>query len=122
MKNLFFPLSVLLVLFTGSCRCKPPQPKPEVGRCGNTCIMSKIATFASSPTTCDSSARILQYEFLNDTVYVFESGTCGNDFFSPVLDSQCDTLGNLGGISGNDIISGQSFSANSTFLGTIWEN
>ena len=122
MKNVLLPTATVLMVLVGSCRCKPPQPKPDIGRCGNTCIMTKISLFAGSSTICDSSARVSQYKFLSDTVYVFDKGTCGNDFSSPVLNSQCDTLGELGGISGNDNIFGLSFSANSTFLGTIWEN
>ena len=52
-------------------------------------------------------------------VYVFEPGTCGNDMAAPVMDANCNTLGSLGGFSGDTHINGEDFS-NAEFLETVW--
>lgn len=54
------------------------------------------------------------------TVYVFDPGNCGADMTSEVIDSDCNSLGFLGGISGNFEINGGDFS-DAIFQITTWE-
>jgi hypothetical protein len=51
---------------------------------------------------------------------VFDPGTCGADMAAEVIDSECNSLGNLGGIAGNTEINGANFS-NAILESTIWE-
>jgi hypothetical protein len=54
-------------------------------------------------------------------VYVFDFGPCGADMALPVLNNNCDTLGFLGGISGNTMINNQEFST-AEYVGLVWGN
>ena len=83
------------------------------------CIDSKITVFSTE--ACPTGATIKLYYFQSDFVYVFDYGPCGADMAMPVLNNNCDTLGFLGGISGNTMINNQDF-ASVEFVQTIWFN
>lgn len=85
------------------------------------CLQQKIDAFADGDYACDTGATVKQYVFQSETVYVFDPGLCGADMFSAVIDNDCNTLGQLGGIAGNTEINGVGFSE-ATFIETIWEN
>lgn len=70
---------------------------------------------------CPQGASLNKYHFQNDVVYKFDMGTCGNDLTMTVINQNCDTLGYLGGIAGNEIINGEPFS-NAHFIETVWSN
>lgn len=82
------------------------------------CIENRIVGF-SKTSICDD-AHVSEYIFQGKTVYVFSPGnTCGADLTSEVVDSDCLSLGYLGGISGNTKINGANFS-NAMFVRTVW--
>ena len=83
----------------------------------SSCISKKIKTFKQD--TCDD-AHVDEYIFNSEKVYVFELGTCIADGQSNVYDSECELLGSLGGINGNNTIQGQSFDS-ANFQQTIWK-
>jgi hypothetical protein len=83
------------------------------------CIHDKIATFSTE--ACPSGATVKSYIFQSNTVYVFDFGPCGADMALPVLNNNCDTLGFLGGISGNTMINNQEFST-AEYVGLVWSN
>jgi hypothetical protein len=85
------------------------------------CLQQKIDEFANGDYACETGASVKQYVFQNETVYVFDPGLCGADFFSEVIDENCNTLGQLGGIEGNTEINGGNFSE-ATYIKTIWDN
>ncbi len=91
----------------------------DIKKSAPSCIKSKIRDFEK--TACDSGASVKEYSFQNETVFVFDPGTCGADMTSEVMDSDCNSLGFLGGISGNTKINGEEFS-NAVFQSIIWEN
>lgn len=82
------------------------------------CVVSKIKDFNKS-SICDNP-NVKEYTFQGKTVYVFDPGTCGNDFSSEVIDSDCNSLGYLGGFNGNTKINGEEFS-NAIFIKITWE-
>jgi len=83
------------------------------------CIENKIVSF--NKTSICSNARVTEYIFQGKTVYVFSPGnTCGADLTSEVVDSECTSLGYLGGISGNTKINGEDFSF-ATFVNIVWK-
>lgn len=87
------------------------------------CLNEKIAEFKNGDYACadvDDGANVKEYEFQGETVYVFDPGTCGADMFSAVIDEDCNTLGNLGGIAGITEINGVSFSE-AVFIEIVWE-
>ncbi len=82
------------------------------------CVENKIKDFNKS-STCDN-ADVKEYTFQEKTVYVFNPGNCGADMASEVINSECNSLGFLGGFSGNVMINGEDFS-NATFVQTTWK-
>ncbi|ALJ00735.1 hypothetical protein DC20_19315 [Rufibacter tibetensis] len=84
------------------------------------CVEKSIKRF--SKTAChDDGANVMEYSFQGKTVYVFDMGTCGADLSSQVIDSECNELGRLGGITGNTQIGGVEFST-ATFIRTVWQD
>jgi hypothetical protein len=82
------------------------------------CIMKKIKEFADTHD-CDSS-EVSEFTFQANLVYVFSDGNCWDDSQAEVLDSNCKTIGYLGGIIGNTMINGEEFS-NATLIRSIWK-
>lgn len=114
---------VIGLMATGLYACHKKQNGPQKIDDGGveTCIDSTIRRFAQSEFICNTGATVKKYFFQNDVVFVFDWGSCGNDFTSEVLNGNCDTIGYLGGISGNYIINGQSFDS-ATYIQTVWSN
>ena len=83
------------------------------------CIQDKISTFSTQ--ACPTGAHIKSYYFQSNTVYVFDFGPCGADMAMPVLNNNCDTLGYLGGITGNTMINNQEFST-AEYISLVWGN
>lgn len=83
------------------------------------CLIEKIKTFDSN-TACNDEVKVVKYKFQNTYVYVFDPGNCGADMTSEVIDSECNTLGYLGGIMGNTKINGEDFS-NAQEISILWK-
>ncbi len=83
------------------------------------CVDSKTNKFKKE--CCNSGAKVSEYTFQGNTVYVFDPGICGADMTSEVANNKCETLGHLGGITGNTKINGEDF-AKAKFVKTIWSN
>ena len=111
MKNLI-PSFLIAVLFFPSCK--------KLDNVDETlpCINQEISSFEKGPSCSD--AQVDEYEFQAETVYVFSHGTCIVDMSATVLDSKCNSKGQLGGISGNTKIDGQEFST-AKFIKTVWK-
>ena len=105
-------LSIVIIIFLLGCT------KSEIKSDISECIEKKIKLFSSDNNYCNN-ASVREYRFQNKMVYVFDVGNCGADISAPVIDNNCNNLGFLGGISGNGIINGESFS-NAKYLRTIW--
>lgn len=84
------------------------------------CIRELTREFAKRPI-CDSGAAVGQLLFQGEYVYVFYQGSCGADMASSVINQNCESLGNLGGIAGNTKINGVEFSENAVFQKFIWK-
>lgn len=93
--------------------------KPDIKKGTPDCVKDKINTF-DREITCSDGVNVTEYTFQNKTVYVFNPGTCGADMSSEVIDTDCNTIGYLGGFSGNMIINNEDFS-NAMYKGIIWE-
>ena len=91
--------------------------KAEKERHNSDCLEAEINRYRIMSYCAD--AKVDQYSFQGETVYVFEPGTCGADMSAPVMDSKCNVIGHLGGFSGNGQIKGENFS-NATFIKTVW--
>ncbi len=81
------------------------------------CVENKIKDF-NKKSTC-SNARVEEYVFEGNTVYLVDPGNCGADMAAEVISSDCKSLGYLGGIAGNTKINGIEFST-ATFVKTTW--
>lgn len=92
--------------------------KYDVAKGTPTCIKSKIKSF-DKEIDCDNGMAVSKYNFQGEEVYVFDPGTCGADMTSEVVNEDCETLGYLGGISGNSTINNESFS-NAVFVDYVW--
>jgi hypothetical protein len=84
------------------------------------CVKESIKAFSKNELTCDSGAKVNEYTFQNQTVYVFNPGVCRTDQSSEVIDSVCNRLGAVGGWNGR-MINGEDFSK-ANFIRTVWEN
>ena len=87
------------------------------------CLNEKITEFKNGDFACsdvEDGANVKEYEFQGVKVYVFDPGTCGADLFSEVIDEDCNTMGNLGGIAGLSEINGINFSE-AELIKTVWE-
>ncbi len=101
---------IVFFIFLSGCRqldIEPGTPK---------CIVKNIKSFEKN----SGSAHVDAYWFQNKTVYVFEPGNCGADMDAPVLDSDCNRLGSLGGFAGNSYINGVDFLKNAVLVKTVW--
>lgn len=101
----------LCIIFTSSCKKSDKIPD---------CINTKINEFKNT-AIYEQGSNVEEYTFQNNLVYVFNQGNCGADFTSEVFDDNCNSLGYLGGITGNTIINGEDFS-NANFEQIIWQN
>jgi hypothetical protein len=110
MKHLFVSLFICH-LFT-SCR------KNEVIIGPPACLSDQITEFLKG--ACPYGNSVAKYKFQNEIVYVLIPGTCGADMQTIVLNEQCQQLGTLGGISGNNQINGVDFYANAQYVEGIW--
>lgn len=107
MKGVCSILIVLAAVAFTSCRKKQCDGSPSH------CIQKKVKEFKQDQSCHD--AGVTEYEFQDEKVYVFSPGTCGADMSSMVMDCDCNELGYLGGITGNNTINGESFS-NAVFV------
>ena len=82
------------------------------------CVEDKIKDF--STTSICKDVKVDEYRFQGKTVYLYDSEMCGADMASEIIDSDCITMGYLGGIIGNTKINGEEFS-NAKFIKTIWK-
>jgi hypothetical protein len=106
---------ILILTIIGFTSCQ----KLEIEKDTPKCIENLIKKF-DKEQSCDNGVNVKKYTFQGKTVYVFDPGNCGADMTSEVIDFECNSLGFLGGISGNTEINGEDF-ANATFESIIWE-
>jgi hypothetical protein len=111
MKKLSILIIIVITAFTSCDKREIEEETPK-------CIENKIEDFIKS-LSCDD-ANVKAYTFQSKTVYLFDAGTCGRDMASEVIDSDCCSLGHLGGFVGNTKINGEEFS-NARFIKTIWQ-
>ncbi|MCP4437387.1 MAG: hypothetical protein GY810_00275 [Aureispira sp.] len=109
MSKLLFTLTLALLLLSS---CKKESTTPE-------CVEDKIKVFKTE-VLCSEGAKVEQYSFQSQKVYVFHEGLCIADGTAEVIDLNCKTLGYLGGIMGNNKINGESFS-NAELTKTLWK-
>jgi len=105
-------LILFLAIATISCN------KLDIEKGTPRCIKKKIKDI-NDKTTC-SGTKVDEYTFQGNTVYAFENGFCGGERTTLIFDSDCKVIGNMGGLTGNTQVNGESFS-NATFIKTIWE-
>ena len=110
MNYYFLGLLALSTSFFSACK-KDARETP-------TCIWNKITAFDSSFECAE--AKVDNYTFQGETVYVFDPGVCSQtDMASEVLNQDCESIGFLGGLIGNQTINGENFSS-AHFEETIW--
>ncbi len=104
-------LFIFLMLFTACDKGETEIVVPD-------CIKSLIGSF----WFCQGSGSVGQYSFQGQLVYLFDPGNCGADMTGPIYNENCEHIGYLGGIAGNNIVNGVLFSENAKFIKKIWEN
>ena len=108
-------LAIAVLVSVYSCK-KDEEDTPVTPQCLESAIVQFDLTKA-----CRFSAKVDRYTFQRKTVYALVLGTCGADQTTDIIDSECNTIGTLGGIAGNNKINGEDFS-NAIFIETLWEN
>lgn len=82
------------------------------------CIQKSLDNFKKN--SCEKGLSVKKYTFQGNEVFVFGQEGCGADMTSEVFDTNCKSLGMLGGFVGNVKINGEDFS-NAILVKTIWE-
>jgi hypothetical protein len=110
MRSLFL-LFILSFLILSSCE-KKQADTPE-------CIKSLISTYSF----CENAGgSVCEYSFQRQMVYVFDPGLCGADMASSVYNENCQNIGILGGIAGNNVINNETFFGHAKLIKKIWSN
>lgn len=107
-------LIIYLTLFISVSSCD----KYDIADGTPACIEQLIKEF-NSETDCIVAVDVRKYEFQGGNVYLFKPGDCGADMGSEIYDSDCNSLGFIGGIDGNQTINGEDFS-NAVLISVIW--
>lgn len=107
-------LFIYLTLFISISSCN----KEEIADGTPACIEQLIKEF-NSETDCIVAVDVRKYEFQEENVYLFKPGDCGGDMGSEIYDSECNSIGFLGGADENQIINGEDFS-NAVLISVIW--
>jgi hypothetical protein len=110
MKPYILLLTIFLMIFS-SCEKKQVET-PD-------CIKSLISTY---PFCANDGGGVSQYSFQGQMVYVFDPGLCRADMASGVYNENCEQIGILGGIAGNNIVNNEIFIGHAKFIKTIWSN
>lgn len=113
MKYIKLAILIIVMICLHSCN------KLDIENGTPKCVKNKIKNF-DKDQECEDGVNVKKYAFQGETVYVFNPGNCGADQVEEAIDSECNSLGNLGGISGNTEINGEDFS-NAIFKSTVWE-
>lgn len=109
-------ISFTILILTLLINCKKDNIETKTPQC----VLDKIKDTTTSVIKPCADAKVDEYKFQSKTVYVFDSETCLNDGAAQVIDINCNSLGYLGGISGNTTINNESFSK-ATFVKNIWK-
>jgi len=107
-------LSILLLVAFVIISCN----KLDIEKGTPKCVENKINDYNKS-STCNT-AKVEEYTFQGNTVYTFDPGNCGADMTTEVINSDCNSIGYLGGIDGNTKINGEEFSK-AKFIKTTWK-
>ncbi len=118
MKTLINITIILFITFAGltltSCEKEIAEETPD-------CIVNKISDFEENSACSD--AKVDKYIFQGIDVYVFDPGIeCGAEPITEIVDDECNTIGFLGGFTGNQIVNGENFYENAVHIGNVWEN
>lgn len=94
----------------------------SLGVCGINeppCVFDLINNFHNE-VNCFLGVNVKKYFYQNQIVYVFDPGSCGACESMEVIDSNCNNLGYLGGITGGNLINGGDFST-ATYVSLVWQ-
>lgn len=116
-KTVYLPMKYIYLLIVVSFLFSACAKKTHSTRATSP-LQTEINNFEKN-TTCES-AKISEYEFQSQLVYVFDPGKCGADMTSNVTDKQGKSLGQLGGFIGNTQINGKDFST-AKFMKIVWK-
>jgi len=94
-----------------SCQKKNAKKSPP------SCIEERILAFEK--TVCDKGAKVYEYQFQGERVYVFDIGFCDADHSAKVINQDCQEIGIIGGIDGNQDVNGSNF-AHAQRTAVVW--
>ncbi len=106
----FSPVLILLLLYS----CKSQKSSDSIP----SAISKQISVFSNESTCKD--AKVNEFKFQDQLVYVFEEGTCRYDKEINVYDRNGKLIGSLGGFAGNTIINGDDFNS-AVLQRTVWQ-
>lgn len=112
MKKIGFLYILLIILSVSACK------KFDIADGTPECIEQLIKDF-NSETDCIVAVDVRKYEFQGGEVYLFNPGDCETDEGNQIYDSDCNSIGFLGGIDDNQIINNEDFS-NAILISVIW--
>ena len=114
MKYIIFYMTAVLGTTFISCQ-KEVKEVPMA----TSCIEDKIKNFKLE--ACDRGAKVTQYNYQGQNVYVFNPGFCGGgDVIAKIYSENCEELGTIGGVTGNREVNGGDF-ALAQEVGVLWK-
>ena len=112
MKKIKILLFLGLIISAYSCK------KFDIAEGTPECVEQLIKDF-NSETDCIAGVDVRKYEFQGGDVYLFNASDCSVETGNEVYDSECNSLGFVGGSDDNQIINGEDFS-NAVLISVIW--
>jgi hypothetical protein len=101
----------LLILF-GACKKETEDSVPD-------CIRNNIERYKDNPNWFIKS--IDEYQYQGMTVYIFNPVPNYADAQTAIVKPDCTNACFLGGITGNRMCNGESFTEKAVFVRTIWQ-
>ncbi len=114
MKNIF--IALLIFVFVG-CEKFPVILDNRIPNC----IQDKIEVFEKEMNEiCEAGAKVTQYKFQDETVYLFTPSNCFSDAGFEIFNRKCELICTLGTILGISDCRGEPFS-NAEEIKVIWK-
>lgn len=116
--KIFFSNVIAFSFLISACGKSEVKPNGTIPACLNDKLVEWDVDFG-----CKTGKSVNQYSIKGKSYFILEPGNCGADMAAIVIDTNCNEIGYLGGIVGNNLKTnyGEEM-ANSVFVKTIWSN
>ncbi|HMG14501.1 MAG TPA: hypothetical protein VK590_03575 [Saprospiraceae bacterium] len=108
----FIPILFITLLSIITLSCKKEYCTPD-------CIATQISQIKNN--NVPGEASIKEYWFQNKIVYYIDPGPMYDDQDYDVINTNCEVIGHLLGLWGNEVINGEDFFKNAKLVRVVWK-